>query len=169
MLPEWQQWWFELSHFFDLGGWVLYVILLVSFVLATLLLERMLFRFFFYRKLKNSLLEHLQGQTDWRVRRGMICDLELALKLPFAMIKNLIALCPLIGLLGTVTGMIQVFDSLAMQGNSNSRLIASGVARSTFPTMTGMAVAVTGLLFYSQLHQWADKESLRLNSLKGHK
>lgn len=169
MLPDWQQWWFELSHFFENGGWVLYVILLVSFVLLLLLMERAIFSVFFYRRWKRSLLERLAGQTDWRVRRSIICDLDLALKIPLAMIKNLIALCPLIGLLGTVTGMIQVFDSLAVHGNSNPRLMASGVARATFPTMTGMAVAVTGLLFYGRLQQWADKERLRLTRLRGNK
>ena len=44
-------------------------------------------------------------------------------------IKVLIALCPLMGLLGTVVGMVQVFDTLAITGTGSPRAMASGISR----------------------------------------
>jgi len=166
---SYNQWMFELSQFFQTGGWVLYLIMLVSFALATLILERLSFRIFTYTNLKKRVMSTLKTEPDWRVQQSILCDLDLVLKDQFPMIKSLITLCPLIGLLGTVSGMIQVFDSLALYGTGNPRLMAAGVASATFPTMTGMAVAVAGLLFYSHLQQWADKErsSLKLINVKG--
>lgn len=166
MWPSWEQWWFELGQFFQTGGWVLYIILWVCFVLCTMILERLYFSVFSYRGMKQRLHDYLNSGADWRYKLSLLCDLDLALKGPFAMIKTLIALCPLVGLLGTVSGMIQVFDSLAVYGTGNPRMMASGVASATFPTMTGMAVAVAGLLFYARLQQWADKERLELSNLK---
>jgi len=80
------------------------------------------------------------------------------------LIKTLIALCPLVGLLGTVTGMIQVFDALALNGTGNPRLMAAGVARATLPTLAGMAVAVSGLLLFNRLASWRDNQLHKLQS-----
>lgn len=162
MLPSLHDWIFALGQFFQTGGWVLYLILWVSFLLFTLILERLSFRVWAYPKQKASLLEVLRNQPSRAKKLCALCDLDLALKNQFQMIKNLITLCPLIGLLGTVTGMIQVFDSLALYGTGNPRMMAAGVASATFPTMTGMAVAVAGLLFYNRLSRWSDAERNRL-------
>ena len=54
-------------------------------------------------------------------------------------------LCPLLGLLGTVTGMISVFDAMATQGG-NARSMAAGVSMATIPTMSGMIASLSGLL-----------------------
>ncbi len=175
MLPDWNQWVFALGQFFQAGGWVLIIILGVSLVMLTLLLERLLFRLRGYRQLvhqfevvKNRFAEsrllaiqHKEWERIWR------CDLDLALKASFPMIKTLIAMCPMVGLLGTVSGMIQVFDSLALYGTGNPRLMASGVASATIPTMTGMAVAVLGLLCYSWLKHWSDTQRRHLINGRG--
>ena len=54
-------------------------------------------------------------------------------------------MCPLFGLLGTVTGMIAVFDVMAHKGLGNPRLMASGVSQATLPTMVSMVMALVGL------------------------
>ncbi|MGO1344624.1 MotA/TolQ/ExbB proton channel family protein, partial [Chromohalobacter japonicus] len=71
--------------------------------------------------------------------------------------------CPLLGLLGTVTGMIQVFDSLSLTDVNQARAMADGVARATLPTLTGMAVAVVGLLFTTRLEHVIRREDQRLH------
>jgi len=162
MWPSLHDWLFALGQFFQTGGWVLYLILWVCFLLFTLILERISFRFFAYPKQKAALFCYFEQQPLPAQKLSALCDLDLALNNQFQMIKNLITLCPLIGLLGTVTGMIQVFDSLALYGTGNPRMMAAGVASATFPTMTGMAVAVAGLLFYNRLSRWADAERQRL-------
>jgi len=67
------------------------------------------------------------------------------------LIKTLVAMCPLIGLLGTVTGMIGVFETMAAQGTSNPRLMAAGISMATIPTMAGMVAALSGVFFSSRL------------------
>ena len=166
MWPSWNQWLFELAQFFSTGGWVLYAILLVCILLMSLIIERLSFRLWVYQGLKQQVREFGKSNADWRRKLSMLCDLDLALKGSFPLIKTLIALCPLVGLLGTVTGMVQVFDSLAIYGTGNPRMMASGVASATFPTMTGMAVAVVALLFNGRLQQWSEKERKEIQNLK---
>jgi biopolymer transport protein ExbB len=78
-----------------------------------------------------------------------------------ALIKTLVALAPLLGLLGTVTGMIDVFDVLAYSGSSSARLMAGGVFRATIPTMAGMMAALSGLYFSTVLPRWSARETAR--------
>ena len=54
-------------------------------------------------------------------------------------IRALVALCPMLGLLGTVTGMIEVFDVMAIAGSGNARGMAAGVSKAApapFPAVT---------------------------------
>ena len=63
------------------------------------------------------------------------------------MLDGLLAMCPMLGLLGTVYGMIEVFEVLAVLGTGNPRAMSTGVAKATIPTMAGMTIALTGLYF----------------------
>jgi biopolymer transport protein ExbB len=68
----------------------------------------------------------------------------------------------MLGLLGTVTGMIEVFDVMALAGSGNSRAMAAGVSKATIPTMAGMVAALSGLILSAQLDRFAGRESGRL-------
>jgi len=70
----------------------------------------------------------------------------------------LVALCPLLGLMGTVTGMIEVFDVMAVSGSGNARSMASGVSKATIPTMAGMVGALSGVFLATLLTQKVTNE-----------
>jgi biopolymer transport protein ExbB len=87
------------------------------------------------------------------------------------MMKNMqaipafIALLPLMGLLGTVTGMIQVFDVMANLGSGNPRAMANGVSAATLPTMSGMLVAIIAIPFWTLLDRRYKSEVNKLREL----
>ncbi len=144
-------WLTSLQLFFKSGGWVLLLLAAIALLMFSLLLERCWFRWYGFPKRQRSL------QASFSPRELVIeCgELMQALQLSMELIKTLIALCPLVGLLGTVTGMIQVFDILAFNGTGNPRLMSAGVAKATIPTMAGLVLAVFGLLLYSGLQRWS--------------
>jgi biopolymer transport protein ExbB len=148
-----------LREFFASGGYVLWTIFLVSLLLWALIIER-----YAYLRLKYpGELEQLVGawrrradQSSWfarKIRLALISDLSLRLTRSLALIKSLIAICPLLGLLGTVTGMIHVFDVIAVLGTGNARAMANGISLATIPTMAGLVVALSGLFFSVRLGQ----------------
>ena len=69
-------------------------------------------------------------------------------------------MCPLLGLLGTVTGMIEVFDIMAITGTGNARAMASGIARATLPTMTGLFISIVGLFMLTGIKSAIEKSVL---------
>jgi len=58
------------------------------------------------------------------------------------------AISPLLGLLGTVAGMIKIFQIVSVQGNSNFSLLSVGIAEALMTTAAGLTVAIPSLLFY---------------------
>ncbi|GAB6905849.1 MotA/TolQ/ExbB proton channel family protein [Desulfosarcina cetonica] len=62
-----------------------------------------------------------------------------------AVIGVLAAIAPLLGLLGTVTGMIDTFDILSVFGTGNAKGMAGGISEALITTQTGLLVAIPGL------------------------
>lgn len=156
-----------LINFLHSGGWVLEILMGVCWILTTLILERYWFRCNVYPSFKKQLLAQIEGSPHGPVWLSEYCKLDLQVQQFLPLMRVLISLCPLIGLLGTVTGMIQVFDGLAMNQGSNPQVMAGGIAKATLPTMAGMAIAVFGLIFYTHLHRWCSKERQALGHQTG--
>ena len=98
--------------------------------------------------------EAREDTTSWyahRIRETWISEANEMLDKNMLTIRTLVAMCPLIGLLGTVTGMIGVFEVMAEQGTGNPRLMAAGISMATIPTMAGMVAALSGVFFSSRL------------------
>ncbi|MCM2130946.1 MotA/TolQ/ExbB proton channel family protein [Larsenimonas rhizosphaerae] len=153
----------------DAGGPVLVLIMLVAMLLFALALERWIYWRLGYRRDRRALLTRWQARQDhvsWSARTLRTCwsdELLGTLRGSLPWLKVLVALCPLLGLLGTVTGMIQVFDTLSLSGTGQSRAMSDGVARATLPTLAGMAVAVVGLLFAGHFEHIVRREGQRLH------
>jgi biopolymer transport protein ExbB len=145
----------SVSDFLSAGGDVLWVIFFTSILLWSLIIERFLFMKKSYPELRLKVLKAWSDRADhksWsakRIREAQLSIIRMALNQNISKIKVLVALCPLLGLLGTVTGMISVFDVMAMTGTGNARLMASGISMATIPTMAGMVAALSGLYFGS--------------------
>ena len=91
-----------------------------------------------------------------------ISHVRLKLQQRLGPIQTIVKLCPMLGLLGTVTGMIEVFDVMATSGSGNARGMAMGVSKATLPTMAGMVAALSGMLFSVQLQRFVVDESERV-------
>jgi biopolymer transport protein ExbB len=154
-----------IRDFLAAGGPVLWVILFTALLLWTLIIERYWFlRITWPQRLRQVEAAWMarSGRHDWyaeRIREALLSELTLALHQRLLLIKALVALCPLLGLLGTVWGMVQVFDTLAVTGSGNPRLMAAGISMATIPTMAGMVVAISGLYFSARLRFHADHRS----------
>lgn len=154
MLLEWYN---GFRDFLELGGWVLMGLLFVSVWMWALIFERFLYLWFFFpsfsRKLVNAWSER-GDKKSWhahKIRSFYVSLVGQNLRLNLNMIKVLVALCPFIGIMGTVTGMIQVFETMATLGTGNARAMAAGISKATVPTMAGLVIALSGLIFSSIL------------------
>ena len=154
-----------IQEFLDTGGQVLSVIAVVIFVMWLLILERIFFLVFGYRRFQNNLLsswENRNERNSWnaeQIRVAYIARAKEQLENNLPLINTMVALCPMLGLLGTVTGMIQVFDVMAISGSGNARSMASGVSKATIPTMAGMVGALSGVFAVTWLQRNAKRQA----------
>ena len=150
--------------FVETGGDVLLIIAFVTFGMWLLILERLWFFIWVHPKIADRVRKQWDSRQDhqsWhahKVRLLLLTDVEIELQRGLQIIKSLVALCPMLGLLGTVTGMIEVFDVMAIAGSGNVRGMAGGISKATLPTMAGMVAALSGLIFSVQLERRARRE-----------
>jgi biopolymer transport protein ExbB len=158
----------DVRDFIETGGQVLPLIGLVTLAMWSLMLERL---WYFWRvhpaeaKRAREEWDDRSDRSSWmahQIRRLLVSEVQIKLNQSLMMIKTLVALCPLLGLLGTVTGMIEVFDVMAIAGSGNARAMASGVSKATLPTMAGMVAAISGLLLSVQIERFARDEGERV-------
>ena len=133
------------------GGPFVLGIFLSGVVMWAIILERYVFFFSVLPRLvrkANDTWEARADHTSWcarQIRQMLISQVNAAMTSSFPIMQVLVPLSPLLGLVGTVSGMLEVFDSMALRGSADARTMASGVSTAMICTMTGLAVSISGL------------------------
>ena len=154
----------EIREFFEAGGPVLWGILIVTIIMWTLIIERFWFFQYLLPQKRLEIIDEwgsVNNKGDWfsmRMRDQMISEVSTETKRFLLTIETMMQILPLLGLLGTVVGMIKVFDVMTFFGTGNARLMASGVSQATIPTMAGLVAAISGLYIANLLKRKADDE-----------
>lgn len=178
--------WWQMTDYLRHGGFIMFPLVGVSVVMWTLIIDRMR-EFAVLLKgdvdtatavqmlsgaaepgarpaglrasLAHDFMVERSGDTD--LDRDILgqCTLRLRLRLDdrLAVIGVLAAIAPLLGLLGTVLGMIETFDVIAVFGTGNSRAMASGIGVALITTQTGLLVAIPGMLMSNRLGRTAQQ------------
>lgn len=159
---------------FDRGGLVMWPILLVSGVIFYVGFDR-LYTILRVRRARKRFLEKVhapEGSTpaktgeaafenllaalpriksgSWSLRyhhRELLLALVPELERGFAKMSAWIAAAPLLGLLGTVVGMVETFEVINAFGIGNPHLMAQGISKALLTTQAGLTVAFPALIF----------------------
>ena len=142
-----------LDELFIRGGPVLYVLFLLTLIIAFLFINKYLYIFNKSQKLIEESIKDFSDKyppatTDFKfLKEKVIASIKRESNKNLKVLEGFIGMCPMIGLLGTVYGMIEVFEVLSFLGTGNPRAMSSGVAMATIPTMSGMVITIFGLYF----------------------
>ena len=153
-----------IRDFLELGGNVLIVIGALTLFMWILIIERLIYFRVGHKKMIVAAQDIWGAREDhqtWNahaIRARLISVVSRGMDRNVALIQTCVALCPLLGLLGTVTGMVEVFEVMAISGSGNPRSMASGVSKSTIPTMSGMVAALSGIAMSTYLQRKAERE-----------
>ena len=156
--------WESIRDFIELGGDVVIIIGGLMVIMWIMIIERLIYFYTRHNTLMQKTVDAWNARPErksWhahRIREGMLSEARLTTTKFLGLIQACVALCPLLGLLGTVTGMIQVFEVMAVLGTGNARAMADGVSKATIPTMCGMVAALSGLFISIWLQRKAQSE-----------
>jgi len=146
-----------IQDFLRAGGNVLLVIMGATFIMWAMIVERFIYFGVAHggvaKKARKAWDQRADRSSEWAiaVRDKLLGDVRLETERHLGIIRVFIAIAPLLGLLGTVTGMIEVFDVLAATGSSNARLMAGGITKATIPTMAGLVASLSGVFLINVL------------------
>lgn len=154
------------------GGEVMWCIALLAIILWCLVFERLWYLNFGFKKdletalnAKKKIIKK-KSYIDHHALQAFKAKLHQKIRLNISLIKTLILLCPLLGLLGTVTGMIAVFEIIALDSMGDIRLMAGGISKATIPTMASMVISISGVFAHGVINKVAQgKSQLTSNSL----
>jgi biopolymer transport protein ExbB len=82
-----------------------------------------------------------------------------------AVIAVLASIAPLLGLLGTVLGMIETFDVIAIFGTGNAKALAGGISVALVTTQTGLLIAIPGLFVSGLLFRRSNRLKIQLDEI----
>ncbi len=186
---------FIFEEYLAAGGVVMIPLLAVSTVMWILIVNRLLFFRRLYRKnmdRERAARYIREGEipdpkeyrgvvamlvTEFQMRRTGSIDVDRPildetvmsvvsnLDRHLAVIGSLAKASPLLGLLGTVTGMIATFDTISVFGAGNARAMAAGISEALITTQTGLLVAIPGLYAYNWLARRAENLKRRVASV----
>lgn len=163
-----------LREFFAKGGPVLIGVFVLSIFLWMLILERYYFLYKIYPIRIETIVNQWQRRRDrssWyalKIRDGLLSEISIELKHNLIPIQALTGILPLLGLLGTVTGMISIFEVLNVFGNGNARGMADGISRALLPTTAGLVTSIIGIYFSADLNKRAKTKELKAKDLLAH-
>ena len=101
---------------------------------------------------------HIIRHATEDVGRHVVHQLERYLN----MLGTIAAIAPLLGLLGTVMGMIKVFSTITLQGVGNGNALAGGIAEALITTAAGLCVAIPAYVFYRYFERRVDEFAVDL-------
>jgi len=159
-----------MSALFEQGGVTLWAILFASVLLWILIIER------YWAHLRELPGLRAELHEEWKNRRAMgeyqsftriqalVADLRAEAGRNLPALNALTTILPLLGLLGTVSGMIKVFDVITVFGSGNTRGMAFGISEALVTTMAGLFTALAGLYFVSDLESRAEELARRFEA-----
>ncbi len=168
---SWSSYLDGLSNLFDKGGYTLWAILAASGLLWILIVDR----YWAHARQLPELRNFLQGQyldqrsalsgaETYRRVQALVGDLRSEAMHNIGALNALTTILPLLGLLGTVSGMIKVFDVITVFGTGNTRGMAHGISAALVTTMAGLFTALSGLYFVSDLERRAEELARKFES-----
>ena len=158
-----------LRDFMSAGGSVLWLIAILAAFMWAIILERIWYLNTGHKSYMQELSaewEAVGDHTTWRaqqIKDKLTSQAKTEVNRYLSLVNTCVALAPLFGLLGTVTGMIEVFQVMAFTGGGDARSMAGGGSKATLPTMAGMTTALSGVFATIYLTSAKNREE---NSIK---
>ena len=143
----------ELQEFLARGGPVLLWIMGATFIMWALIIERLFYFRIAHQAIADEAVQEWQSRSDRKskfahwIRDKLVSEVREKATANVSFAKAMVALAPLLGLLGTVTGMVTVFDNMAITDGADAKALSRGVSQATIPTMAGMVASITGIPF----------------------
>lgn len=153
----------DLMQYIDRGGFIVYILIFLNIVGWSIMLFKIYqLSFMKYKKayIVQKTLESIKPISptfQLKILHNSIDTHIKALESGLNIVKIIAIISPLLGLLGTVVGVLDAFDSIASKGLGEASVFASGISVALITTIAGLIVAIPHLIGYNYFIGRLDK------------
>ena len=160
----------DLLVYIERGGIIVNILIVMNIIGFTIMLWKSFVFYFANRnvdKISNEIVDELQNKTNHQIAQIQstvalkVSNIESGLNT----IKIIASLSPLIGLLGTVIGILNSFDSISHLGLGDPTVFSSGISIALITTVAGLVVAIPHYIGYNYFIAGLDKLEIKLEKV----
>ncbi len=153
----------DIMYYIEQGGIIMYILLVLNIIGFTIMIFKFL-QFYFIKKDKivSDILNNLEI-SDLTIAKNYILQKILYFEWGLSTVKTIASIAPLLGLLGTVIGVLNAFEAISKQGLADPTIFAGGISLALITTIGGLIVAIPHYIGYNYLIKMLDKLEIDLN------
>lgn len=155
-------------HYIDKGGIIMTILLALNILGFTVMLLKVIQYMYLHLK-KDKTIEQIFHLVDPYAKERKYAQGEdilrekiLGYESGLSTVKIIASIAPLLGLLGTVIGVLFAFDAIAKQGLGDPSVFSSGISLALVTTVGGLVVAIPHYIGYNYLIGMLDKLEVKL-------
>jgi len=160
----------ELFTYIERGGIIVYILIFMNIIGFTIMLWK---SFVFFKanrnidKISNELIEDIKDSTYFQVAQiqSLVALKVKTLESGLNTVKLIASISPLIGLLGTVIGILNSFDSISHLGLGDPTVFSSGISIALITTVAGLIVAIPHYIGYNYFIGALDSMEIKLEKV----
>jgi len=158
----------DINTFLHNGGAIVYILIALNIIGFTLIILKII-NIFSMKKEQNQIVENISDKISENYNlESHISELIQVntTKYEFGLntIKTIATISPLIGLLGTVLGILLSFDTISKVGLDDPTLFSSNISLALITTVVGLIVAIPHFIFYNYYVGILNKNELEINN-----
>jgi len=165
----------DLMYYMDKGGIIMYILLALNIIGFTTMIVKFIQYLLAKKKAPRTVLEVYEsfhvGEKEAKLALGkdILTDKMVEYERGLSTVRIIASIAPLLGLLGTVIGVLSAFDAISQQGMDDPSVFASGISLALITTVAGLIVAIPHYIGYNYLIGMLDKLEAKLGREMSHK
>ncbi len=160
----------NLMSYMDQGGIIMYILLGLNIIGFTTMIIKFI-QYLWAKSKANSIIEEVHNafnksdkEAEVALGKDLLAEKMVRYEKGLSTIRIIASIAPLLGLLGTVIGVLTAFEAISKQGLGDPSIFAGGISLALITTVGGLVVAIPHYIGYNYLIGMLDKLEANLNT-----
>jgi biopolymer transport protein ExbB len=160
----------DLMYYLDKGGVIMYILLALNVIGFTTMIIKF-FQYLFAKSKSAKIVDEVASvvvDSDKEVAlslgKDILAEKMVRYEKGLSTVRIIASIAPLLGLLGTVIGVLSAFEAISKQGLGDPSIFAGGISLALITTVGGLVVAIPHYIGYNYLIGMLDKLEAKLNT-----
>ncbi len=163
----------DLNGYIEHGGVIVYILIALNIIGFSIMLYKLV-EIVIYKRARHSVIDNMLSESDhsdksieFSILKDNINNKIIRLEKGLGVVKNIATIAPLLGLLGTVIGVLLAFEAISKQGMDDPSIFAGGISMALITTVAGLIVAIPHYIGYNSLIAMLDRLEALMHSELG--